>query len=163
MEQPALFGFPPWKPGSPTYRVPLVSLRLVREREIKFDAVPKVLAPGDVVPVLRQVIGGADREVMVAVCLDMKNRITAVNGVSIGTLTATHAVGREVFKAAVLANSAAIIVGHNHPSGDPAPSQSDFTAARSLKQAGEVLGVALLDFVVLGADRYVSFLEHGLL
>src|SRR5437870_9711185 len=70
---------------------------------------------------------------------------------------------REVFKAAILANAAAIIVMHNHPSGDPTPSREDREITARLKLCGEELGIPLVDHVVIGADSYRSFAESGLL
>jgi DNA repair protein RadC len=68
---------------------------------------------------------------------------------------------REVFKAAVLANAAAIIVGHNHPSGDPTPSPDDVAVYGRLRCAAEVIGIDLLDFVIVGHGTYRSFNEMG--
>ena len=68
---------------------------------------------------------------------------------------------REVFAPALLRRAAAIVVAHNHPSGDPEPSADDRTTTRRLQRAGRLLGIELLDHVVLGAGRFVSFLEQG--
>lgn len=70
---------------------------------------------------------------------------------------------REVFKAAILANAAALILVHNHPSGDPEPSAEDRAITERLKQAGELLGIRVLDHVVIGDDKFRSFAEEGLL
>ncbi len=66
-----------------------------------------------------------------------------------------------MFKAIILANAAAFIVAHNHPSGDPAPSRDDIEITRRLKEAAEILGVRFLDHIVIGRGRYVSFVEDG--
>lgn len=95
--------------------------------------------------------------------LDGKNRLAGFNVVSIGSLTASLVHPREVFKAAILANAAAMIVVHNHPSGDPTPSAEDIAITQRLRQAGELLGISLLDHVVIGDDRYVSFADEGIL
>jgi DNA repair protein RadC len=105
----------------------------------------------------------ADREEFVALLLDGKNRLLGFNVVSVGSLTASLVHPREVYKPAILANAAALIVIHNHPSGDPTPSAEDVAITTRLRQAGELLGIGLLDHVVIGDGRYVSFADEGLL
>jgi len=82
--------------------------------------------------------------------LDGKNRALGFHIVSVGTLTASLVHPLEVFKLAILANVAAIIVVHNHPSGDPTPSAEDVAITQRLRQAGELLGIRVLDHVVVG-------------
>ena len=103
-----------------------------------------------------------DRERFLAVLLDGKNRVLGLNEVSVGTLTASLVHPREVFKAALIGNAAAIIVVHNHPSGDPTPSVEDIAITHRLREAGELLGIRILDHVILGDGRYVSFSDEGL-
>jgi len=94
----------------------------------------------------------------------VKHRPIAYHLVSRGTLDACLVHAREVFRAAIAGGAAAIIVAHNHPSGDPAPSADDCTLTRRLSEGGELLGIPVLDHVVLGRDgRYSSFRELGLL
>jgi len=102
-----------------------------------------------------------DREYFWCLSLDGKNRAQGVDVVSVGTLTASLVHPREVFKAAILTNAAAIIVAHNHPSGDPTPSVEDREITQRLRQAGEILGIKLLDHVVLGHGHYHSFADSG--
>jgi DNA repair protein RadC len=83
--------------------------------------------------------------------------------VAIGSLSAAVVHPREVFKPAILANAAAVIVAHNHPSGDPEPSQEDKLLTRKLVLAGEALGIQVLDHVILGYERYYSFKDDGAL
>jgi DNA repair protein RadC len=85
----------------------------------------------------------------------------AFHEVSRGTLDSTLVHPREVFKAALLANAAAIVVSHNHPSGDPSPTIDDLEVTTRLVAAGVILGVPLLDHIVVGAGRYFSFKESG--
>ena len=84
-------------------------------------------------------------------------------GVSLGTLAASLVHPREVFKAAIIGNAAAIIVIHNHPSGDPTPSREDREITARLKSCGETLGIPVLDHIVVAAEGYRSFAEMGLL
>jgi DNA repair protein RadC len=102
------------------------------------------------------------KEYFFAIHLDGKNRICCVDEVSVGSLNQSVVVAREVYKTALLSSAAAIIILHNHPSGDPSPSREDIEITRRLKEAGEIIGVRLLDHIVIG-DTYCSFVERGLL
>ncbi len=110
---------------------------------------------------LRPCFVGLDREQFLVCCLDAKNASIGVNIVSIGSLTLSIVHVREVFKPAILLNSAAIIAAHNHPSGDPTPSPEDRTLTTRLREAGELLGIRLLDHLILGDDRLYSFADQG--
>ena len=100
-------------------------------------------------------------EVFAILCLSTKHRVIAYHEVSRGSLDSTLVHPREVFKAALLANAAAIVLAHNHPSGDPTPSPDDMTLTRRLVDAGRLLGVDVLDHIVIGDGRHVSFRERG--
>lgn len=100
-------------------------------------------------------------EVFGILCLTTKHRVIAYHEVSRGSLDATLVHPREVFKAAILANAAAIILTHNHPSGDPTPSPDDVALTQRLVGAGELLGIDVLDHVIIGDGRWVSFRELG--
>ncbi len=96
--------------------------------------------------------------------LNNKNKIIGIHTVTVGTLDASLTHPREIFKAAFLANAASIVLAHNHPSGDPAPSAEDHTVTRQLRDAGALLGIEVHDHIVLGdAPRYYSFAEAGAL
>jgi len=97
--------------------------------------------------------------------LDGKNRITGLHIVSEGSLNQSIVHPRETFKAAILANAAAVILAHNHPSGDTSPSREDREITRRLQEAGELLGIKVLDHVIVATDtgNYLSFTESGLL
>ena len=110
---------------------------------------------------LRPCFSGLDREQFLVCCLDAKNASIGVNVVSIGTLTLSLVHPREVFKPAILLNACAIIAVHNHPSGDPTPSPEDRTLTTRLREAGDLLGIRLLDHLILGDDRLYSFADQG--
>lgn len=110
---------------------------------------------------LRPCFDGLDREQFLVCCLDAKNVSIGVNIVSIGTLTLSIVHPREVFKPAILLNACAIIAAHNHPSGDPTPSPEDRTLTTRLREAGDLLGIRLLDHLILGDDRLYSFADQG--
>jgi len=111
---------------------------------------------------LRPCFAGLDREQFLVCCLDAKNSSIGMNIVSIGSLTLSIVHPREVFKLAILLNACAIIAVHNHPSGDPMPSPEDRTPTTRLREAGDVLGIRLLDHLILGDDRLYSFCRSGL-
>jgi DNA repair protein RadC len=100
------------------------------------------------------------QEHFVIMLLDAKNRVIQDHIVSKGTLTGSSAHPREVFHQAVRHAAAGIIVLHNHPSGDPAPSAEDVEVTRRLREAGEILGIQVLDHIILGADDYYSFKDE---
>lgn len=104
-----------------------------------------------------------DHELFLALALDGKNRVQAVHQVARGSTTSVEVHPREVFGPCVREAAAAVIVAHNHPSGDPDPSADDRQLTERLKQAGEVLGIPLLDHLVVGRQRYVSFADRGLI
>ncbi len=102
-------------------------------------------------------------EVFGMFCVSTKRDVIAYHEVSRGTLDGTTVQPREVFQAALLTNSSGILVAHNHPSGDVAPSPDDLRLTRRLAEAGTLLGVELLDHVIIGAGRWFSFRQGGLL
>jgi DNA repair protein RadC len=97
------------------------------------------------------------------VLLDGKNRIIKIIRVSEGCLTSSLVHPREVFRAAIAEAAASVIFVHNHPSGDPAPSQEDLHITRRLVETGKIVGIRALDHVIIGACRYFSFADQGLL
>ena len=104
------------------------------------------------------------KEFFVCLHLDGKNKIVCFEVVSIGSLNQSIVHPREVFKTALLTSAAAIILVHNHPTGDPSPSQEDIIITRRLKEAGELLGIKLLDHVIIGAEgSFISFATQGML
>ncbi len=103
------------------------------------------------------------KEHLKSLLLDTKNRVLAIRTVSIGDLSSSIVHPREVFKDAVIASAASVIVAHNHPSGDPTPSAEDVAVTKRLIQAGEIMGIDLLDHIVLGDGTFVSLKERGLI
>jgi len=102
-----------------------------------------------------------DRERFITLALDTKHRVLGVDEVSIGTLTESLVHPREIFKALILANAKTFICAHNHPSGDPEPSAEDVAVTQKLREAGQLLGISLLDHVILGRDTFYSFQASG--
>jgi DNA repair protein RadC len=96
-------------------------------------------------------------EVFAILCLDSKFRIIAYHEVSRGTIDSTNAHPREIFRAALLANAASVVLAHNHPSGDPQPSAQDRQVTHRLREAGDVLGIPVHDHIIVGDGGYFSF------
>ena len=109
----------------------------------------------------RQIIGDRGQECFLVMYLDTKNRVIKHEVTSIGTLNSTQTHARDVFRTAVKENTNAIIIAHNHPSGDPAPSREDSDITKDLRSAGEVLGIEILDHIIVGRESYHSFKEQG--
>ena len=112
---------------------------------------------------LRLTLGGRAHEVFVVLYLDAQHRLLAVDELFRGTLTQTSVYPREVVKAALAANSAAVIFAHNHPSGVAEPSQADELLTRNLKDALALVDVKVLDHFIVAGNRTLSFAERGLL
>ena len=92
----------------------------------------------------------------------MPAELSGVHAVHVGSSRQSLVDPVDVFKAAILANASAIVVVHNHPSGDPTPSAEDVRVTKQIRQAGENLGIDVLDHIVIGGNRYVSLKERGL-
>lgn len=104
-----------------------------------------------------------DREYMKVIYVDIKNQVIGVENVSEGTIDSAIAHPREIMKGAMLANAAAMILVHNHPSGNPEPSKEDISVMKRIQQVSELAGIPLLDFVIIGEDRDFSAKEAGIL
>lgn len=122
-----------------------------------------VRSAGDVAAALLALLENEPTEVVLVLCLSAKLRVIAYHEVSRGSLDATSAHPREVFKAALLSNAASLVLAHNHPSGDPTPSADDRHCTQRLAAAGRLLGVTVVDHVIVGEGRWFSFRDAGLL
>jgi DNA repair protein RadC len=129
-----------------------------------------VLEPGMLFSTAREVFShyhetlrDLKRERFIAILLDNKNRIIRDVQISEGSLTASIVHPREVFVPVVRESAAAVLFVHNHPSGDPEPSREDLDITTRLRQAGELMGVRVLDHIIIGSNRYVSLADRGLL
>ena len=143
--------------------VPVYKIMLVKE-----GGVPcynqQIRSSADASTLLHTYLADVDREHFVIILLNQKNRIIGVNTVSIDSLTASVVHPREVFKGAILANSASIICGHNHPSTDCQPSREDRAITTRLVEAGRLLGISILDHVIIsGTGQYFSFADENML
>ncbi len=155
-----------------TYTVPRYRIALVREAGLPAPRLRQagarrwhaetVSEPQHAARLLKPLFAGLDREQMVVCCLDAKHRPIGINVVSVGTLTESLVHPREVFKPAILLNASALILAHNHPSGDATPSAEDRRLTTRLQDAGALLGISVLDHLVFG-DPAVHSVPHGLI
>lgn len=143
-------------------RVNIVSIKLVKESSVIYKN-RKIGSPSDAVELVRHFIESSDRELLIVCCLDTKNQPTAIHTVSIGSLNSSIVHPREVFKTAILSNSASIIIFHNHPSGDPSPSSEDISVTTRLKECGKIIGIELIDHIIVGDNNFVSIKEKGII
>lgn len=144
-------------------RVNIVSLKIVKESSLLYGR-RKISSPIDAVEIGNSMLEGSDREKLLLCCLNTKNEPTNLNIVSIGSLNSSIVHPREVFKLAILGNSASIILFHNHPSGDTTPSKEDINITERIKEAGKIIGIELIDHIILGDEnKYTSLKEKGVI
>ena len=148
------------KAGVKNY-VPFVRVRLVREREIPY-AMEEIDGPEKVAAFTKKFLAGADREYLLVLSMDNIGKLAAIEVVSIGTVNTALAEPREIFKHAILANAAGIVMVHNHTSGRCVPSDEDMETTKRIEKAGKLLGIPLMDHIIVG-DGYFSFRIEGLL
>ncbi len=144
--------------------IPIYKVSLVREGKMHCGYT-NIRSSANASEMLHRYLADVDREHFVILLLNRKNQVIGLHTVSIGSLTASVVHPRETFKVAILANATAMICGHNHPSGDPTPSTEDKALTSRLVEAGEILGIQVLDHVIVGdgSQRYFSFADEGLL
>lgn len=123
---------------------------------------PRVTSPGDAANLLMTEMMLLEQEQLRVVLLDTRNYVLDVHTVYQGSLNTSVVRVGELFRHAIKDNAAAIIVTHNHPSGDPAPSPEDVHVTRQIVRAGKLLDIELLDHIIIGRQRYVSLKERGL-
>ena len=123
---------------------------------------PQVKSPTDVANLLMMEMGFLEQEHLRVVLLDTKNRVLGMPTIYIGSINTSVLRVGELFREAIKANSAAVIVVHNHPSGDPTPSPEDVRITQQLVEAGKLLDVEVVDHLIIGQQRYVSLKERGL-
>ena len=147
-----------------TQRLKLAAaLELARRRSPENNPRPSLDSPLRVLEQVPRAVREARKEHLLAFYVDARSRLLHLETVSIGTLSASLVHPREVFAPAISQGAAAVIVCHNHPSGDCSPSPEDKDATRRLQRAGELLGIPLLDHLIVSERGFCSFKEHGLL
>lgn len=136
--------------------------RLYELRAGRDLAEPVVISrPADVFELLRLEMGELDQEQLRTVNLDARHQVLSMPLLYQGTVSGTVVRTAEIFRPAILANASGLVVAHNHPSGDPAPSRQDITLTRQLREAGKILDIEVLDHIIIARDRFVSLRERG--
>ncbi len=138
-----------------------VRVSLVRETCVAGWRNPPTVRNGsDVAALAYQVIGSPDREHFIAIYLDGRHRVIAVHVAHVGTANSCPVHPREVLLPGVHLSAGAFVIAHNHPSGDPSPSDQDRSLTERMRKAGELIGIECLDHVVLGEHRFYSFADE---
>ncbi len=121
-----------------------------------------VKTPEDVAALVRGRLKGKKKEYFLAILLDTRNQLIKVAEISVGSLDSSIVHPREVFKEAISASAASVIFVHNHPSGDTEASEDDIMLTKRLAEAGEIVGIDVLDHVIIGGKSYISMKREGL-
>ena len=135
-----------------------MKVMVIREEQDKTRK--EVSSPKAVDELVGDELRSKDREHFLTIHLNTKNRVIGIETTAIGTLNHAAIHQREIFKAAILNSASSIIIVHNHPSGDINPSGEDLAFTRKLVEAGELLGIPVIDHIIIG-DTYLSFKENG--
>ena len=123
---------------------------------------PVIHSPLDAANILIPFLSALDHEELWVANLDTRNRVMCLVTLYKGSVNSSQVRIAEIFRQAILDNSPAIVIAHNHPSGDPSPSPDDVTVTRAVVQAGKLLDIELLDHLIIAAGRYISLKERGL-
>ncbi|WP_281889058.1 DNA repair protein RadC [Paenibacillus sp. YYML68] len=134
-----------------------------RLAKASMDDTVTIRSPQDAASLLMEDLRYLQKEHFVCLFLNTKNHVIGQETLSMGSLNASIVHPREVFRAAIKRSSAAIICAHNHPSGDPTPSSEDIQITKRLAEAGELIGIELLDHLIIGDQRFVSLKELGMM
>lgn len=124
---------------------------------------PIIRSPQDVERLLMEEMRHLDREYFKAISLNTKNNVLAIETVSVGSLSSSIIHPRELFKNPIKRSAAALILVHNHPSGDPSPSKEDLDVTKRLVEVGKLLGIEVLDHIIIGDNKYISLKEKGVI
>jgi len=119
--------------------------------------------PESVIKAIRTSIKDKAKEHFKLILLNTRNKIIGISTISIGTLNTSLVHPREVFKEAIIHNAMSVVLAHNHPSGDPEPSEDDLTITRRLVEAGKILGVEVIDHIIISKNGFFSFKDKGLM
>ena len=141
----------------------LASLEIGRRAYLKKEKQKIITCVMDIVDLLSYDMSFLDEEHFKVILLNTKNMVIETELISIGTINTSLVHVREVFRNAIKKNANSIILAHNHPSGDSTPSIEDEHLTKRLKDAGELIGIKVIDHVIIGKDNYFSFMEENML
>jgi DNA repair protein RadC len=140
--------------------VPRYRIALVKETVLEVEHPHKVTTHQKAAGIFREVLKDADREHIIVATVDNRNTLIGVNVVHVGSLNTALISTRDVIKLAVLQNAGGLILGHNHPSGDPVPSKEDHRGYERVKEACRIMDIKLLDSIILGDETYFSMHDN---
>ncbi|GAB7306666.1 RadC family protein [Enterococcus gallinarum] len=139
-------------------------VKVKQEINVKENFAPlKLTSSYSIASWLQVEIGMDTQENLVLLCLDTKNNVTCYSIVHRGTINQSIVHPRDIFQRAILSNATRILLAHNHPSGNPTPSEADNIVTKRIEQAGELMGIPLLDHIIVGYDEYFSYKENSML
>ena len=142
--------------------VMMATMELVRRLGTK-KPISIIHSPDDAAEYARPILSGETKEMFYVMLLNIKNRVLKFEKISMGSLTASIVHPREVFEAAVRYHAAAMLLVHNHPSGDPTPSREDISVTQRLVKAGKIMDIQVIDHIIVGDNTFTSMKEKGLL
>ena len=137
-----------------------IRCRVCLVRENTSEEIIKINNESDAYELVKEELVNSDREILLSIMLTVKNDLIGVETVSIGSITASTTTPRDIFKSAILANAVAIIVCHNHPSGELIPSKNDIEITKQLIAAGDILGIKVLDHLIVSNQGYRSLRDN---
>lgn len=123
----------------------------------------KISSPGDASALVMEELRSFEKEHLYVIMLNTKNVVIKISDVSVGSLNSSIVHPREVYNEPIVKHAASIIVCHNHPSGNPEPSNEDIDITKRLKECGKIIGVELLDHIIIGDGVYISLKEKGII
>lgn len=141
-------------------KINIISLKVCKEKSVEYSF-ERIIKPKDILKLVKTAVGDTDREYFIVINLNNQNLPNSIEITSIGSLTETMVSPREVFKSAIVSNSARIILCHTHPSGSTSPSDADIKITNALVQIGKFLDIPVIDHLIVGGDSVYSLMENG--
>lgn len=141
-------------------KINIISLKVCKEKSVEYSF-ERIIKPKDILKLVKTAVGDTDREYFMVINLNNQNLPNSIEITSIGSLTETMVSPREVFKSAIVSNSARIILCHTHPSGSISPSDADIKITNTLVKIGKFLDIPVIDHLIVGVDSVYSLMENG--
>lgn len=141
-------------------KINIISLKVCKEKSVEYSF-ERIIKPKDILKLIKIAVGDTDREYFMVINLNNQNLPNSIEITSIGSLTETMVSPREVFKSAIVSNSAKIILCHTHPSGSTSPSDADIKITNALVQIGKFLDIPVIDHLIVGGESVYSLMENG--
>lgn len=141
-------------------KINIISLKVCKEKSVEYSF-ERIIKPKDILKLVKTAVGDTDREYFMVINLNNQNLPNSIEITSIGSLTETMVSPREVFKSAIVSNSARIILCHTHPSGSTSPSDADIKITNALVKIGKFLDIPVIEDLIVGGDSVYSLMENG--